>query len=100
MSKKIQSARTKKGGLKAEGVRAAHARAASLCSMNNAGGQESYPSRVVIEVRGGVVQAVFADCTIGVDVIDLDNAKATSRQAVIEAEEFLDETRKTLIEVY
>ncbi len=57
-------------------------------------------SRIVVEVSGGVVQAIFADGAIGVDVIDLDNAKATNTQTVFEAEQFLQETRKTLKTVY
>lgn len=57
-------------------------------------------SRIVIEVRGGVVQGVLADGRIGVDVIDFDNARATSIEVWDEAEKYPEESRRTLIGVY
>ncbi len=76
------------------------ARVASRSSTAIEGEQKAHASRIVIEVSGGVVQAMFADYAIGGDAVDMDNAKATSRQAVLEAEQFLEETRKTLTGVY
>jgi hypothetical protein len=53
-------------------------------------------SRVVIEVSGGVVQAVLADGRIGVDLVDLDNARETSSETLAEARQFLNEAHGTL----
>lgn len=52
--------------------------------------------RIIIEVSGGVVQSVYADRPVSVDVLDHDNAKGGDMtDAELEAHEKLEaETQK------
>ena len=64
------------------------------------GPQAAGATEIVIEVSCGVVQAVYANGRIGVDLLDFDNEKASGKRALANAQRFLRKTRQTKRCVY
>lgn len=57
--------------------------------------------RIVVEVNGGVVVNIYANSTSAdVTVVDFDNAKATSQEAVAEATQMIEQAERELHRIY
>ena len=63
--------------------------------------QAEITPRVIIEVKGGVVQMVYSDNkNIDVDVLDRDNQQEETDLDVIEAFADMETAKETMIQVY